>query len=112
MGRCHIHVAVADLEHFPALGRHAQFLHQGAGALGCGFGGHIGQCAAHDLKHPNPLVVAQRNNKKPQTIHYAYTVPYSSWMKNSQMLVAHDACGCNQTLLDEGILNSLGNALS
>ena len=33
-------------------------------------------------------------------------------MKNSQMLVAHDACGCNQTLLDEGILNSLGNALS
>lgn len=61
---------------------------------------------------PNPLVVAQRNNKKPQTIHYAYTVPYSSWMKNSQMLVAHDACGCNQTLLDEGILNSLGNALS
>lgn len=61
---------------------------------------------------PNPLVVAQRNNKKPQTIHYAYTVPYSSWMKNSQMLVAHDACGCNQTLLDESILNSLGNALS
>lgn len=61
---------------------------------------------------PNPLVVAQRNNKKPQTIHYAYTVPYSSWMKNSQMLVAHDACGCNQTLLEEGILNSLGNALS
>ena len=41
MGRCHIHVAVADVEHFPALGRHAQFLHQGAGALGCGFGGHI-----------------------------------------------------------------------
>ena len=50
MGRCHIHVAVADVEHLPALGRHAQFLHQGAGALGCGFGGHIGQCAAHDLK--------------------------------------------------------------
>ena len=60
----------------------------------------------------NPLIVAQRKNNQAQTIHYAYTTPYQDWMKNSMFAIGHDTCGCNQTLLADGILNPEGEALS
>lgn len=60
----------------------------------------------------NPLIVAQRKENQAQTLHYSYTAPYSDWMKNSQFVMGHDACGCNQTILDEGILAPAGDALT
>jgi len=60
---------------------------------------------------PNPLIVAKRENKQPQTLHYAYTAPYQDWMKNSKFAISHDACGCRQQLLAENILTPAGEAL-
>lgn len=60
----------------------------------------------------NPLIVVKRENKEPQTLHYAYTVPYQDWMKDSKFAIAHDACGCNQQLLAENILSPHGDALA
>ena len=44
-----IDIAVTDIQH-AAVRRDAKACHQRAGALGCGLGRYIGQCAAHDLK--------------------------------------------------------------
>ena len=44
-----IDIAVADIQ-YAAVRRYAKACHQRAGALGCGLGRYIGQCAAHDLK--------------------------------------------------------------
>lgn len=60
----------------------------------------------------NPLIVALRKNKTAQTLHYEYAAPFSDWMKNSNFAISNDACGCNQQLLDEGILNPEGRAFS
>lgn len=60
---------------------------------------------------PNPLIVAKRENKEPQTLRYSYSTPYQSWMKNSKFAISHDACGCNQQLLAENILTPQGEAL-
>lgn len=66
----------------------------------------------HRSATQHPLIVEQRQANKPQTLHYAYTAPYSEWMKNSQFVIGHDACGCNQTLLADGLLAPAGEALS
>ena len=60
----------------------------------------------------NPLIVALRKNKTAQTLHYEYAAPFSDWMKNSNFAISNDACGCNQQLLDEDILNPEGRAFS
>ena len=60
----------------------------------------------------NPLIVALRKNKTAQTLHYEYEAPFCDWMKNSNFAISNDACGCNQQLLDEGILNPEGRAFS
>ena len=65
----------------------------------------------HKTATENPLIVAKRNNGEAQTLHYACSVPYEDWMKNSQFAIGHDACGCNQTLLADGILTPEGDAL-
>ena len=62
----------------------------------------------HKAATENPLIVTKRNNGEAQTLHYAYTVPYEAWMKNSQFAIGHDACGCNQTLLADNILTDEG----
>ncbi len=56
--------------------------------------------------------MALRKNKTAQTLHYEYAAPFSDWMKNSNFAISNDACGCNQQLLDEGILNPEGRAFS
>lgn len=66
----------------------------------------------HKAATATPLIVEQRKNDQAQTIHYAYKVPYSDWMKSSQLVMGHDACGCNQTLLAENILTPAGEALA
>ncbi len=65
----------------------------------------------HQSATEKPLIVAKRNNGEAQTIHYAYSVPYEDWMKNSQFAIGHDACGCNQTLIAENVLSPEGEAL-
>lgn len=59
----------------------------------------------------NPLIVAKRENKEPQTLRYAYSTPYQDWMKNSNFAISNDACGCNQKLLAENLLTNNGEAL-
>ena len=60
----------------------------------------------------NPLIVAKRENKKSQTLRYAYTTPYREWMKNSNFAISNDACGCNQKLLAENLLTNNTEALT
>lgn len=45
-------------------------------------------------------VVVRRKNNTPQTIHYSTVLPYENWMKNSNVIVAEDLCGCGD-LLDQ-----------
>ena len=59
----------------------------------------------------NPLIVAKRENKEPQTLRYTYSTPYQDWMKNSNFAISNDACGCNQKLLAENQLTNNGEAL-
>ena len=59
----------------------------------------------------NPLIVAKRENKEPQTLRYAYSTPYQDWMKNSNFAISNDACGCNQKPLAENLLTNHGEAL-
>ena len=65
----------------------------------------------HKTATPNPLVVTKRNNKEMQTIHYSYTTPYRSWMDNSQLVIGQDVCGCNQAIVEEGLLSHAGEIL-
>lgn len=60
---------------------------------------------------PNPLIVGQRKNGEVQTIHYAYQTPYRQWMSNSQLVIGQDVCGCNQAIVEEGLLASAGDFL-
>lgn len=66
----------------------------------------------HKAATPNPLVVERRKNGKVQKITYAFSTPYRSWMDNSQLVIGQDVCGCNQTILAEGLLCPLGEALA
>lgn len=40
------------------------------------------------------VVVVRRKNDTEQTIHYSAVLPYEDWMKNSNVVVAEDLCGC------------------
>lgn len=59
----------------------------------------------------NPLIVAKRNNGKEQTLHYTYTTPFQKWMNGSQLVIGQDACGCNQVVAQQNVLDPMGNAL-
>lgn len=39
-------------------------------------------------------VVVRRKNNTAQTLHYSTVLPYEDWMKNSDVVVAEDLCGC------------------
>lgn len=41
----------------------------------------------------NAVVVRRKNNTE-QTLHYSAVLPYEDWMKNSNVIVAEDLCGC------------------
>ncbi len=59
----------------------------------------------------NPLTVEKYKKGEAQTIHYQNRVPYRSWMENSQLVIGQDACGCNQAIVEEGLLQRIGDAL-
>lgn len=43
-------------------------------------------------------VVVKRNNNKPQTLYYEAVVPYEEWMRNSDIELVEDYCGCGDVL--------------
>lgn len=43
-------------------------------------------------------VVVRRRNGKEQSVHYSAVLPYEDWMKNSNVSVAEDLCGCGDVL--------------
>lgn len=45
----------------------------------------------------NTIIVRRKNNTQ-QTVHYSTVLPYESWMKNSNVIVAEDLCGCGDIL--------------
>lgn len=65
----------------------------------------------HKTATPTPLIVSRRTNKKPQTICYTYSTPFMNWMNNSQLVIGQDVCGCNQAIVEEGVLCNIGNAV-
>ncbi len=65
----------------------------------------------HKAATEAPLIVVKRENGEAQTLHYAYSVAYQDWMKNSQFAIGHDACGCNQTIIAENILTPQGELI-
>lgn len=49
------------------------------------------------------VVAVRRRNDTPQTIHYSAVVPYEAWMKNCNVEVAEDICGCGD-ILDQNVV--------
>ncbi len=45
-------------------------------------------------KFADDAVVVRRKNDTEQTLHYSAVLPYEDWMKNSNVIVAEDLCGC------------------
>lgn len=43
---------------------------------------------------PANVVAVRRKNNTDQTLHYSAVLPYEPWMKNSNVIVAEDLCGC------------------
>lgn len=43
---------------------------------------------------PANVVAVRRKNNTDQTLHYSAVLPYEDWMKNSNVIVAEDLCGC------------------
>ncbi len=46
-------------------------------------------------------VNVRRKNDTEQTFHYTAVVPYEDWMKNSNVEMAEDLCGCGGSVLDQ-----------
>ncbi len=42
------------------------------------------------------VIAVRRKNNTAQTVHYTASVPYEEWMRNSDVVVAEDLCGCNK----------------
>jgi len=40
------------------------------------------------------VMVVRRKNDTEQTVHYSAVLPYENWMRNSNVVVAEDLCGC------------------
>ena len=59
----------------------------------------------------SPAIVEKYRKGEMQNVHYQYQVPYRSWMENSQLVIGQDACGCNQAIVEEGLLQRIGEAL-
>ena len=59
----------------------------------------------------NPATITKYTEGEAQTVHYSQSTPYRSWMENSQLVIGHDLCGCNQSIVDNGLLQRVGEAL-
>lgn len=59
----------------------------------------------------SPAVVTERRNGEQQDIAYNHSLDYQPWMKNSQLVIGQDKCGCNQTLVGDNLLSDIGEVL-
>lgn len=50
--------------------------------------------------YADDVVAVRRKNKTEQTVHYTAVLPYEEWMRNSDVVIAEDLCGCNK-LMDQ-----------
>ncbi len=60
----------------------------------------------------NPAIVEKYKGGESQTLHYTATAPYKDWMDDSQLVIGQDACGCNQAIVESGLLQNAGEALA
>ena len=52
---------------------------------------------AHNDYGPDALAVYRRNGTR-QTVHYSAVLPYEPWMKNCDVAIEEDLCGCGDVL--------------
>lgn len=60
---------------------------------------------------PYPAVITRHTKDEQQNIHYSHVLPYEPWMKNSQLVIGQDKCGCNQSLIGDNLLATIDNVL-
>ena len=53
--------------------------------------------------YADDVLAVRRKNNTAQTVHYSAVVPYEEWMRNSDVVVAEDLCGCNK-LVDQSTI--------
>lgn len=58
-----------------------------------------------------PAVVERRRNGEKQNIYYSHVLRFEPWMKNSQLVIGQDRCGCNQTIVGENLLSTIDDVL-
>lgn len=60
---------------------------------------------------PFPAIVERRQNGEEQDILYSHVLTYEPWMKNSDLIIGQDQCGCNQTIVGENLLSTIDEVL-
>lgn len=60
---------------------------------------------------PYSAVVTRYKNGEQQNIHYSHVLNYEPWMKNSQLVIGQDKCGCNQSLVGDNLLATIDQVL-
>lgn len=60
---------------------------------------------------PYPAVVTRHTKDEGKNIHYSHVLAYEPWMKNSQLVIGQDKCGCNQSLIGDNLLATIDNVL-
>ena len=60
---------------------------------------------------PYPAIVERRQNGEEQDILYSHVLTYEPWMKNSELVIGQDLCGCNQTIVGENLLSTVDEVL-
>lgn len=48
-------------------------------------------------------VAVRRKNSTAQTLHYSAVLPYEEWMKNSDVVVSEDLCGCGDVVGQDAV---------
>lgn len=56
----------------------------------------------------DPMLVTRRTNNTPQTVDYAYLLPYEQWMDGADLVMQQDECGCNNVIVGGPILADAG----
>lgn len=59
---------------------------------------HISYQRSGKKEFADNTIIVRRKNDTQQTVHYSTVLPYESWMKNSNVIVAEDLCGCGDIL--------------
>lgn len=60
---------------------------------------------------PYPAIVMRRQNGEEQNVYYDHVLTYEPWMKNSQLIIGQDRCGCNQSIIGDNLLSAIDDVL-